>query len=150
MSAVTEDGGEGASAQEVVERVRDGDEDLDEEEEDGFEFGDADEAMLCVEMAGRSTADGALRAETHDYEALAARKRKALAEEQPQRCGVSFPCCFGSVVQCSIKDWETVWLLQSAGKHNLGAQGNRVPSSLVQHMCILRDFLPQTHAILIF
>nr|CAB3480345.1 unnamed protein product [Digitaria exilis] len=84
MSAVTEDGGDGASAPEVVERVRDGDEDLDEDEEDGFEFGDADEAMLCVEMAGRCTADGALRAETHDYEALAARKRKSLAEEQPQ------------------------------------------------------------------
>nr|CAB3505001.1 unnamed protein product [Digitaria exilis] len=91
MSAVTEDGGDGASAPEVVERVRDGHEDIDEDEEDGFEFGDADEAMLCVEMAGRSTADGALRAETHDYEALAARKRKALAEEQPQRDGSKRP-----------------------------------------------------------
>jgi hypothetical protein len=51
-----------------------------EEDEDGYEFGDAEEAMQCVEMAERSTDAGA-----HDYEALAARKRKAFAEEQPQR-----------------------------------------------------------------
>jgi hypothetical protein len=52
----------------------------DEEEEDGYEFGDAEEAMQCVEMAERST-----DARAHDGEALATRKRKALAEEQPQR-----------------------------------------------------------------
>jgi hypothetical protein len=51
-----------------------------EEDEDGYEFGDAEEAMQCVEMAERST-----DARAHDYEALAARKRKAFAEEQPQR-----------------------------------------------------------------
>ncbi|OEL24302.1 General transcription factor 3C polypeptide 3 [Dichanthelium oligosanthes] len=88
MSAVTEDGVQRASAAEAGDRGRDGeerDEDFEEDEEDGFEFGDAEEAMQCVEMAGRSTAAGELRAQAHDYEALAARKRKALAEEQPQR-----------------------------------------------------------------
>ncbi|AQK50204.1 tetratricopeptide repeat (TPR)-containing protein [Zea mays] len=63
----------------------DGDEEFDEDEEDGFEFGDADEAMQCVVMAESSTTAAALRAHTQDYEALAAHKRKALAEEQPQR-----------------------------------------------------------------
>jgi general transcription factor 3C polypeptide 3 (transcription factor C subunit 4) len=95
MSAVTEDGVQRASGPEVGDGGRDGDEDFEEDEEDGFEFGDAEEAMQCVEMAGRSTAAGAMRAQTHDYEALAERKRKALAEEQPQRCEVSSPCCFG-------------------------------------------------------
>ncbi|XP_039817629.1 general transcription factor 3C polypeptide 3-like isoform X2 [Panicum virgatum] len=69
----------------------DGNEDFEEDDEDGFEFGDAEEAMQCVEMAGRSTAAGALRAQGHDYEALAARKRKALAEDQPQREGSKRP-----------------------------------------------------------
>jgi hypothetical protein len=54
--------------------------DEEEEDEDGYEFGDAEEAMQCVEMAERST-----DARAHGYEALAARKRKALTEEQPQR-----------------------------------------------------------------
>ncbi|KAJ1267737.1 hypothetical protein BS78_07G080700 [Paspalum vaginatum] len=85
MSAVTEDGDRPACATEVGERCRDADEDFEEEEEDGFEFGDAEEAMQCVEMAERSTTAGVLRAQSQDYEALAARKRKALAEEQPQR-----------------------------------------------------------------
>jgi len=69
----------------------DGNEDFEEDDEDGFEFGDAEEAMQCVEMAGRSTAAGALRAQGHDYEALAAHKRKALAEDQPQREGSKRP-----------------------------------------------------------
>ncbi|KAG8089649.1 hypothetical protein GUJ93_ZPchr0011g28392 [Zizania palustris] len=55
--------------------------DEDEDEEDVYEFGDADDAMQCVEMAeGISSAAG-----VQDYEVLAARKRKALAEEQPVR-----------------------------------------------------------------
>ncbi|KAG0522902.1 hypothetical protein BDA96_07G077900 [Sorghum bicolor] len=85
MSAVTEDGDQRGSALEAGDRGRDGDEDFDEDEEDGFEFGDADEAMHCVEMAERSTTAAAMRAHAQDYEALAARKRKALAEDQPQR-----------------------------------------------------------------
>lgn len=88
MSAVTEDSDPRASAAEAADRGRDGDEDFDEDEEDGFEFGDADEAMHCVEMAESSATAAALRAHAQDYEALAARKRKALAEEQPQRCGI--------------------------------------------------------------
>uniref|UniRef100_A0A0D3HKF3 General transcription factor 3C polypeptide 3 n=1 Tax=Oryza barthii TaxID=65489 RepID=A0A0D3HKF3_9ORYZ len=55
-----------------------------EEEEEGeeeYEFCDADEAMQCVEMAERSAPDAGV----HDYEALAARKRKALAEERTER-----------------------------------------------------------------
>ena len=75
----------------------DGNEDFEEDDEDGFEFGDAEEAMQCVEMAGRSTAAGPLRAQGHDYEALAAHKRKALAEDQPQR--------YDSIGQCSIENW---------------------------------------------
>ncbi|CAL5003385.1 unnamed protein product [Urochloa decumbens] len=92
MSAVTEDGVQRASAAEAGDRGRDGeerDEDIEEDEEDGFEFGDAEEAMQCVEMAG--TDAGALRGQANDYEALAARKRNALAEEQPQREGSKRP-----------------------------------------------------------
>jgi len=82
MSAVTAEAGDPGL---------DGNEDFEEDDEDGFEFGDAEEAMQCVEMAGRSTAAGALRAQGHDYEALAAHKRKALAEDQPQREGSKRP-----------------------------------------------------------
>ncbi|XP_052136286.1 uncharacterized protein LOC127754757 [Oryza glaberrima] len=61
----------------------DGDEEEEEEEEgeEEYEFCDADEAMQCVEMAERSAPDAGV----HDYEALAARKRKALAEERTER-----------------------------------------------------------------
>ena len=99
MSAVTA---------EVGDPGLDGNEDFEEDDEDGFEFGDAEEAMQCVEMAGRSTAAGALRAQGHDYEALAAHKRKALAEDQPQRCRTPSPYRFGSIGQCSIENWDTV------------------------------------------
>lgn len=86
MSAVTGDGGgqRASVAEEAGDRGRDGEEHdeefEDEDEEDGYEFGDAEEAMQCVEMAERSAA-----ARAQDYEALAARKRKALAEELPPR-----------------------------------------------------------------
>lgn len=97
MSAVTEDGDQRASALEAGDRGLDGDEDFDEDEEDGFEFGDADEAMHCVEMAESSTTAAKLRAHAQDYEELAARKRKALAEEQPQRCGTfDFVCQYSN------------------------------------------------------
>jgi hypothetical protein len=118
---------------------RDVNEDFEEDDEDGFEFGDADEAMQCVEMAGRSTAAGALRAQGHDYEALVARKRKALSEDQPQRCRIPSPYCFDSVGQCSIENWDTVWVwfIEPAGKRNLVAH---VPSR-VQLMCIRCNLL---------
>jgi general transcription factor 3C polypeptide 3 (transcription factor C subunit 4) len=97
MSAVTEDGDQRASALEAGDRGLDGDEDFDEDEEDGFEFGDADEAMHCVEMAESSSTAAKLRAHAQDYEELAARKRKALAEEQPQRCGTfDFVCQYSN------------------------------------------------------
>ncbi|GJN36576.1 hypothetical protein PR202_gb25452 [Eleusine coracana subsp. coracana] len=57
----------------------------DEEEEDGYEFVGAEDAMQFVEMAERSTA-----ARAHDYEEVAARKRKALTEEQPHSAVVHF------------------------------------------------------------
>lgn len=63
-------------------------EDYDEDEEEGYEFGDADDAMQCVEMAERSGAAAATRVlhpGTQIHDALAGRKRKALAEEQPER-----------------------------------------------------------------
>lgn len=63
-------------------------EDYDEDEEEGYEFGDADDAMQCVEMAERSGAAAATRvlhSGTQIHDALAGRKRKALAEEQPER-----------------------------------------------------------------
>ncbi|GJN09513.1 hypothetical protein PR202_ga27527 [Eleusine coracana subsp. coracana] len=56
----------------------------DEEEEDGYEFVGAEDAMQCVEMAERRTA-----ARAHNYEELATRKSKALTEEQPHRCQIS-------------------------------------------------------------
>uniref|UniRef100_A0A0E0MEK8 General transcription factor 3C polypeptide 3 n=1 Tax=Oryza punctata TaxID=4537 RepID=A0A0E0MEK8_ORYPU len=73
---------EGANGREDPdgEECGDGDEE-EEEEEEGYEFGDADEAMQCVEMAERSASDAGVQ----DYEALAARKRKALAEERTER-----------------------------------------------------------------
>ncbi|GJN13252.1 hypothetical protein PR202_ga31604 [Eleusine coracana subsp. coracana] len=86
MSGTARDGARPANAADEEDGDRwihgeDFEEDYEEEEEeDGYEFGDAEEAMQCVEMAERSAA-----ARAHDYEALAARKRKALAEEQPQR-----------------------------------------------------------------
>ncbi|TVU43258.1 hypothetical protein EJB05_09709 [Eragrostis curvula] len=75
-------GGDGrANASEEGNREHDVEEyDDEEEEEDGYEFGDAEDAMQYVELM-----EGSAAARPHDYEELAARKRKALAEEQPQR-----------------------------------------------------------------
>uniref|UniRef100_A0A0E0R6S5 General transcription factor 3C polypeptide 3 n=1 Tax=Oryza rufipogon TaxID=4529 RepID=A0A0E0R6S5_ORYRU len=61
--------------------MSDTEEERQEEEEEEYEFCDAEEAMQCVEMAERSAPDAGV----HDYEALAARKRKALAEERTER-----------------------------------------------------------------
>ncbi|TVT97139.1 hypothetical protein EJB05_57627 [Eragrostis curvula] len=49
-------------------------------DEDGYELGDAEKAMPSMQAVERSAA-----ARAHDYEELAARKRKALSHEQLQR-----------------------------------------------------------------
>uniref|UniRef100_A0A0E0R6S6 General transcription factor 3C polypeptide 3 n=1 Tax=Oryza rufipogon TaxID=4529 RepID=A0A0E0R6S6_ORYRU len=74
-------GSAGAEAGADGQEDPDGDEEEEEEEEEEYEFCDAEEAMQCVEMAERSAPDAGV----HDYEALAARKRKALAEERTER-----------------------------------------------------------------
>lgn len=74
-------GSAGAEAGADGQEDPDGDEEEEEEEEEEYEFCDAEEAMQCVEMAEQSAPDAGV----HDYEALAARKRKALAEERTER-----------------------------------------------------------------
>ncbi|XP_015698100.1 general transcription factor 3C polypeptide 3 isoform X2 [Oryza brachyantha] len=84
VGAVVEEEEDANGQEEPGREECDGDEEGEgdgEEEEEEYEFGDADEAMQCVEMAERSAPNAGVQ----DYEVLAARKRKALADERTER-----------------------------------------------------------------
>lgn len=86
MPGTEEESAAAAVAEEEAYEQEDGDGEEYDEDEEGYEFGDAADAAQCVEMAERGPGGAVATVSIRDFEALAAlsRKRKALPEESPQ------------------------------------------------------------------